>query len=219
MSLPPVENPNAASELNALKQEHPKLLHIVKLDVTDWEKHAETVREVESIVGTENGLNLLINNAGFLPPQKSLEQLTPEAMVEAYKINCIAPILLTRAFVPLLRTAAAKAEKHMSINGGSVVEMSTAVASIAENEGGGNYPYRCSKTGLNMGMKNLSLDLEKDGILVLAMHPGWVKTDMGGPNAMISTQECVATMLDTLDKMGKENHGSLLRYNNTPIKW
>merc|ERR1719266_2659897 len=127
-------------------------------------------------------------------------------MIQTFATNCVAPIFLTRAFLPLLKRAAINAplDKKMTIEGASVIEMSTAVASIAENGRGGNYPYRCSKTALNMGMKNLSIDLEKDGILVLAIHPGWVKTDMGGANALISTEDCVKGMLDTLDLIGKK---------------
>ena len=117
--------------------------------------------------------------------------------------------------------------------------MSTAVASIAENTGGGLYAYRCSKAGLNMSMKvsdkskyiidinltfnwiqSLSVDLADTGVLVMAMHPGWVLTEMGGPNAQvikekpsqiiqfklfgflfpqITTETCCSTMIQTLD--------------------
>ena len=82
--------------------------------------------------------------------------------------------------------------------------MSTAVASIAENSGGGTYAYRCSKTALNMSMKSLSVDLAKTGILVMAMHPGWVLTEKGGPNAQISTETCCQSMLQTLAGLGEK---------------
>ena len=163
-------DPNSASDLTTLQEQHPKSLHIIRLEVTDWDKHAEVADEVEKIVGAENGLNLLINNAGVLLNLKALDEITPDTMLDAYKTNCVAPIFLTRAFLPLLKTAASKADKAMRIHGGCVVEMSTVVGSIAENERGGSYSYRCSKTALNMGMKNLSLGVEKDGILMLAMH-------------------------------------------------
>ena len=214
-------DPNSASNLTTLQEKYPGILHIIQLDVTNWDRHSEIVAEVTNIVGADYGLNLLINNAGILPSLKSLDEMTPGIMLETYATNCVAPIFLTRAFLPLLKTAAEKvpANRKMTIHGACVVEMSTAVASIAENARGGSYPYRCSKTALNMGMKNLSIDLEEDGILVVAMHPGWVQTDMGGPNALISTEECVTAMLDTFDKLGNENHGHFLRYNNTSIQW
>ena len=70
-----------------------------------------------------------------------------------------------------------------------------------------------------MALKNLSVELKNEGILVMAMHPGWVQTDMGGKNAMINTETCCTTMLKTLDELDEKDHGSFLRYNNTPISW
>ena len=68
-------------------------------------------------------------------------------------------------------------------------------------------------------MKSLSVDLKDTGILIMAMHPGWVKTRMGGPNALIDTETCVSTMIQTLQGLTEKDHGSLLRYNNTSIPW
>jgi len=214
-------DPSSAEDLKTLQEKYKEKLHILKLDVTHWSEHAKVVDYVEKIVGADQGLNLLINNAGVLPSLKTLEDVTPDVMIQAYQTNCVAPLFLTRAFLPLLRAASgiASPEQKMTIEGACVVEMSTAVASIAENGRGGNYPYRCSKSGLNMAMKNLSIDLEKDGILVMAMHPGWVKTDMGGPDALITTEECAMEMLNTLRKLNSSNQGCFIRYNNTPIQW
>ncbi|CAB4058755.1 unnamed protein product [Lepeophtheirus salmonis] len=75
------------------------------------------------------------------------------------------------------------------------------------------------KSALNMSMKNLSIELRPVGILVMSMHPGWVVTDMGGPNAMITVDECVSTMVKTISQLGENDHGSFLRYNNTSIPW
>ena len=214
-------DPSSADCLKALQEKHKETLHILKLEVTNWNQHADVVAYVEKIVGAEQGLNLLINNAGVLPSSKTLDDITPDVMVQAYQTNCVAPIFLTRAFLPLLRAAAKNSspQQKMTIEGACVVEMSTAVASIAENGRGGNYPYRCSKSALNMGMKNLSIDLEKEDVLVMSMHPGWVKTDMGGPDALITTEECTTEMLNTLRKLNASNQGCFLRYNNTEIQW
>merc|ERR1712096_445133 len=92
-------------------------------------------------------------------------------------------------------------------------------SSIAENSGGGMYAYRCSKAALNMSMKSLSVDLANTGILVMAMHPGWVLTEMGGPNAQISTETCCQTMVQTLAGLTDKDQGAFLRYNNTAIQW
>ena len=129
-------------------------------------------------------------------------------------------MFLTKALLPQLKAAAAREHAlPLGVQRAAVVMMSTAVASLAENTGGGLTAYRASKTALNMVMKNLSIELKGDGILVLAMHPGWVKTDMGGPNAMIDTDLCCSTMVVTLDAAGEKEHGAFLRYNNTAIPW
>ena len=79
--------------------------------------------------------------------------------------------------------------------------------------------YRCSKTGLNMAMKSLSVDLKDTGILVVAMHPGWVKTRIGGANALIDTETCVSTISETLQGLTVKDHGAFLQYDNTTIPW
>ena len=124
-----------------------------------------------------------------------------------------------RELLPLLKTAIKPDLPKFRIDQAASVLMSTAVASIAENSGGGLYPYRCSKTALNMAMQSLSVDLKDTGILIMSMHPGWVQTRMGGPNALIDTETCCKTMIETLDQLSEKDHGAFLRYNNTSIPW
>jgi NAD(P)-dependent dehydrogenase (short-subunit alcohol dehydrogenase family) len=205
--------------LKELESKHSNL-HVVTLEVTDYNSFPALVKKVEGIVGSE-GLNLLINNAGVVSADRSLEAVTPEAMRHDYEINCIAPFFLSRALLLLLDQAAAckPGSKTRSVHRAAIVQMSTSIASIAENTSGGMYPYRCSKSGLNQSMKSMSIDLKVKGILVIAMHPGWVQTDMGGPNAAITTETCVSNMLETLDQLADKDQGAFLRYNNTPIPW
>jgi len=127
-------DPSSAETLKELQTKHKEKLHILKLDVTHWSEHSDVVAYVKKTVGVEKGLNLLINNAGVLPSLKTLEDITPDVMVQAYETNCVAPIFLTRAFLPLLRTSARNAlpEQAMTVEGACVVEMSTVLASIAE---------------------------------------------------------------------------------------
>jgi len=209
-----------SDELKQLGDSNPSLV-LVKMDLTDYNGFPAVAKQVEDVVGAE-GLNLLINNAGVIPlNSRELDTLTPEAMVAAFEVNCVGPLFLTKAMLPLLKTAAAAAgdDSVLSVHRAAAIQMSTAVGSIAENGGGKNYAYRCSKTALNMAMKNLSLDLAGSGVLTMAIHPGWVKTDMGGANAMITAEACVTTMLETLDGLTEKDHGTFLRYNNTPIQW
>ena len=179
-------DPSKASELTDLAKDNPSL-KVLALEVTNHAAYPDIVSQVEKVVG-EEGLNLLINNAGVLPDPRGTE-VTPELMRQGFEVNTIAPLFITKAFLPLLRAANAKNNAApVGVSRAAAILMSTAVASIAENTGGQITAYRSSKTALNMVMTNLSLELRSEGILVMSMHPGWVKTDMGGPNGLIDTE-------------------------------
>lgn len=206
-----------SDDLKRLDDSSPNLI-LVKLDMTDYKGFAAVAKEVEKVVGGK-GLNLLINNAGMIPPNsRELDALTPEAMVEGFQVNCLGPLFLTKALLPLLKTAATGGSS-LSVRRAAAVQMSTSIASIAENGMGKHYAYRCSKVALNMAMKNLSLDLDGTGVLTMAMHPGWVQTDMGGSSASLTTEMSCKSMMETMDGLSDKDHGSFLRYNNTPIQW
>ena len=216
-------DPLVATELNKLKDLYPTQLHIIKLDVIEWDTYDTLVKDVENIVGVDCGLTLLINNAGILQDKQDLHELDPECMIEAFKVNCIAPILLSKSFLPLLRTASQNSvTSGMSITRAGIVNISSDWGSIKEretSEWGSLYPYRCSKNALNMGMKNLAIDLKEDGIMVTALHPGWVKTDMGGPDGEFTPEQSVLMMLKTMSNMSGEDSGTFLQFNGTSHPW
>jgi len=216
-------DPLVATELNELKDIYPTQLHILKLDVIDWDTYDTLVKDVENIVGVECGLTLLINNAGILQDKQDLHDLDPECMIEAFKVNCIAPILLSKSFLSLLRTASQNSvTSGMSITRAGIVNISSDWGSIKEretSEWSSLYPYRCSKNALNMGMKNLAIDLKEDGIMVTALHPGWVKTDMGGPDGELTPEQSVLMMLKTMLNLNEEDSGTFLQFNGTSVPW
>lgn len=216
-------DPLVATELNELKDIYPTQLHILKLDVIEWDTYDTLVKDVENIVGVECGLTLLINNAGILQDKQDLDDIDPECMIEAFKVNCIAPILLSKSFLSLLRTASqTSVTSGMSITRAGIVNISSDWGSIKEretSEWGSLYPYRCSKNALNMGMKNLAIDLKEDGIMVTALHPGWVKTDMGGPDGELTPEQSVLMMLKTMLNLSEEDNGTFLQFNGTSLPW
>lgn len=211
-------DPESSEELLQLAKDNTGL-KALKFDVAKRDTFASFVKEVSDVVGVENGLNLVIHNAGYMAPNRELEKISPDDMIQSFEVNCVGPLFLTRELLPLLKTAIKPDLPKFRIDQAASVLMSTAVASIAENSGGGLYPYRCSKTALNMAMQSLSVDLKDTGILIMSMHPGWVQTRMGGPNALIDTETCCKTMIETLDQLSEKDHGAFLRYNNTSIPW
>lgn len=204
-------NPEAAKDLNEIAKSNASV-NVVELDVVKQETIDKAKTFVESRVKDE-GLNLLINNSGRLC-RGGIEEVTREEMALHYEVNAIGPLMVAKTFLPLLKQAASQhQEEPMSCNKAAIINISTGVASISENSSGGNYAYRASKAAQNMITTNLSLDLKADGILCTAVHPGWVKTKMGGPNALISAEESLKGVMSVLAKLkgedgtGKFYHG------------
>eukprot|EP00088_Acartia_fossae_P032797 TRINITY_DN3353_c0_g1_i3.p1 TRINITY_DN3353_c0_g1~~TRINITY_DN3353_c0_g1_i3.p1 ORF type:complete len:247 (+),score=50.04 TRINITY_DN3353_c0_g1_i3:49-789(+) len=202
-------------ELKELKDRHENL-HLIDMDVTDYDAFPSVVKQVDSIVGSQ-GLNLLINNAVVQPGKPDLEGVTPEAMRTAYEVNCIAPTFLSRAMLPLLtRAAGIKPEgtASKSVHRAAIIQLSTGGASIEENISGSHYAYRASKTALNQSMKSMSVDLMSKEILVMSMIPC---TDTAGPE--VTAETFVTWMLTTLDQLADKDHGTFLRCDNTSVPW
>jgi len=216
-------NPEYASELIELAEDNENI-KVLPVDVLQHESFGDIVEEVSSIIGG-GGLNLLINNAGVSPRSTRINYVSADQMNETFAVNTISPLLLTKAFLPLLKEAAdsgSEESEEYCINNSVVVNMSSILGSISENIGdrsGGLYPYRCSKAGLNMVTRSLSSDLKPFGITVISLHPGWVRTDMGGPNAPLAQHESVDNMINTLRNLRFEHSGLFFNHDGEPIPW
>ncbi|KOB52140.1 Sniffer [Operophtera brumata] len=122
--------------------------------------------------------------------------------------------------MPALKQASdANSDKPMGAQRAAIINMSSVLGSIAQNDQGGFYPYRCSKAALNAATKSMSLDLKKDQILVACMHPGWVKTDMGGKNAPLDVETSVEGIFNTILSLGEADTGKFLQYDGTELPW
>ncbi len=152
--------------------------------------HAASINHLLTFMQKEFGrCDILVNNAGVFQDQKNEEEDFPsvfsakiETIRQTFETNVLGPLLLCQAFIPLMK-------KH---NYGRVVNMSSGMGQLAEMNGG--YPgYRISKTAINAVTRILNDELQEYNILVNSMCPGWVKTDMGGPNATRSVEEGAGT--------------------------
>ncbi|XP_044755774.1 C-factor [Coccinella septempunctata] len=206
-----------AKDLQQIAALHPHI-KILNLDVRNTETFENFAREVEDIV-KEDGLNLLFNNAGYSPKSTRISFLKTEQLTETFQTNVIGPVMLTKALLPLLKKAAENSQKIFSVNSAAVINMTSVLGSIALNKEGGLYPYRCSKAALNMASKSLSLDLKKDGILVTALHPGWVKTDMGGPGAPLQIDESVTHIMNFVENLNETHNGGFYQYDGKKLDW
>ncbi|MCZ6834161.1 MAG: SDR family oxidoreductase [Planctomycetota bacterium] len=151
-------------------------------------------------------IDVLINNAAL---GGVLEQHDLEKMLDYFNVNALGPLRLVRAVLPNLRAGQRKL----------IVNISSKMGSIEANQSGGSYGYRASKAALNMITKNLALELEGDGFTSVVIHPGWVKTDMGGPNAQITVEESVASVLGVIGQLSEKDNGSFLDLDGTMLPW
>jgi len=113
--------------------------------------------------------------------------------------------------------------KPKSANRAAIVNVSAALGSLGEihSTGPGMYPIRCSKAGLNMATAALARDFDmmRTGVLLVAIHPGWVRTNMGGPKAPVAVEDSAAAILNTVDSFTEKNHGTFVTWDNRPIQW
>ena len=198
-------------------------IHPLQFDVTDYSKHDDFVEKVREILGPESGLNLLIHNAGHMSPSQGLDDLTVEDLATSFDVNATAPLFLSRTLIPLLTKEASKDPSKLDIDQAAIVFVSTSAASIKCNSGG--HPlgpliaYRASKAAINMVMKSLSVDLSGQGILVMSLHPGWIQTRMGGPNARSTVESAVKDMLDVMMNLTEKDHGCFKRFDFAFMAW
>lgn len=182
---------------------------VLRLDVAD-------PASVESFAASLRGrpIDVLINNAGVSSPAKTLADLTGEELSRVFSINTFAPLMLTRALLPNLRAG----------SGRTVFNITSQLASLTNNTSGtSTYAYRASKAALNMLTLQLAHELRPEGFCCVMVHPGWVKTDMGGPQAPLSPAQSAANMIALLGSltppMSTEMSGRFLNHDGAPMPW
>ena len=155
-------------------------------------------------------LDMIINNAGIFQDEQMEETiLDPELWLDEIMINAIGPVVLSQKLK----------ENIMSGNDKKIIFISSQMGSIDDNYSGGYYFYRTSKSALNSAAKSLSIDWKADGISVLMLHPGWVRTDMGGSNAKLDIDTSVSKMLDVINSLDMGKTGAFLNYEGKKLEW
>lgn len=154
-------------------------------------------------------IDVLINNAGVWSDQKSVKDLTAAELTRVFTTNTFGPMLVARALLDHLKRG------HRKL----IINMSSEMGSIAGNAGGSSYAYRASKAALNQMNRSLAIELRPDAIACVVMHPGWVRTDMGGKNAPLSVDESVGAMIATIDRLALADSGRFVGRDGADIPW
>lgn len=181
-------------------------ISILSLDVSDLLQIELLAKQLE---GT--AIDVLLANAGIYGDESGhgFGNLDYSQWQKNMIVNVFAPVKLTEAFLPNLQMGTQK----------KVVAISSLMGSIADNGSGGSILYRSSKAALNAAMKSVSIDNRHRNIAVLILHPGWVKTDMGGTNAPMQIPESVQKMRDTIANFSLAQSGEFLRYDGANLPW
>lgn len=201
-------NRGDSKELVALAAEHP--LTILRGDLT---AEGDLQRMVGALGGTS--VDLLINNAGVMgtdtfrledTPKQSLRDFDRDEWRTVFEIN-----LFTAAqLIALLR--------ERFVDGAKLVTISSSMGSISGNQFGGWFAYRASKAAVNSLMKSVALDLG-DAAIAVALHPGWVRTDMGGPDADIDAETSIAGMMQVIEGLGPGDTGAFIGYDGARLDY
>lgn len=196
--------PDTAKELQEMKSEAGSRLSIHRVDVASDDSVRELAAELD---GTP--LDVLIHNAGIGGHDK-LENLDTDSVRHMFNTNSVGALRTVRAFRENLRQASGR---------GKVALITSLMGSIDDNRSGGSYAYRMSKAALNMAGKSMAVDLADEGIDVMILHPGWVRTDMGGPSARISPEKSVSGMIELLDRLTPDLSGTFWHTDGRQLAW
>lgn len=191
-----------ADALDDLAAEHGAALGVEVLDTTDWPA-------VDSLRGRLAGrsLDLIFVNAGISGPMTAIGEVDAEPFSHLLLVNSLAPLRIIDRFADLV------------INGGTVAVMSSLLGSIAANDSGGFDAYRISKAALNMGLRSIAIRRAETGLTFLAVHPGWVRTDMGGPAAPLEIEDSVPQIADMLEQRSGSGGIAFVSYDNKALPW
>ncbi len=198
-----VRDPEAATDLKALDPGDGRL-RIEAYDATD-------LGAAKALKAKVTGpLDILFANAGIMgPSDQQFGTAASERFMDTLRTNALAPLALVEAFADQV------ADSQLKV----IALQSSRMGSIADNDSGGRYAYRASKAALNAVGKSLSVDLKEKGITVLVLHPGWVRTDMGGPNGNLTVSECVEGQLDLIARANPAMNGRFFHVSGEDLPW
>ena len=192
--------------LKDLVSKHSGRVRVCRLDVED---HGE----IAGLSHANSGLaiDLLIDNAGVYSEKdaKGFSRTDYDEWAKVFRINTMAPLRMAEAFFEQISRGGLR----------TIVNISSIMGSVSDNSSGGNYLYRSSKAALNMVTKSMAIDLKPAGIISVVFHPGWVRTDMGGPNAAITAEQSVTGMRRVISGLGLADSGRFLDYEGREIPW
>lgn len=191
-------NPETARGLNDLKKKFTKTLHILAVDLSG----PEAIAKITAGAKAWPSIDVLINNAGVYHKGDKIEDF-----LNSFHVNSIVPFMLSRGLLPQLRKSQSP----------KVAQVTSLMGSIADNSSGGSHAYRASKTALNM--LNKCLAVENGWLTAIVVHPGWVKTDMGGSGAPVEIPESANGIWRLVRELKPSDTGKFFDFRGKSLPW
>jgi NAD(P)-dependent dehydrogenase (short-subunit alcohol dehydrogenase family) len=193
------------SVIAAARKSSPELevlgISFERLDMEDLEATSRFGDRLEK-------LDLLVANAGTYGPEEVDDWEAARDWLQTFTVNTVAPYLLARSVLRLFDRSR-----------GKLIAITSRMGSIEDNSSGGYLAYRTSKTALNSAWHNLALDLSASGIVAAVLHPGWVKTRMGGSSAPLSPEQSVSALRQVIEGLGPKDSGGFFSYDGSKLPW
>lgn len=196
-------------------QQADRLLSVAKLANGRVSVHVVDMEELATIQALayelrNEAVDILVNNAGIYGSEyNKFGNVDVASWINTFQVNSIAPLKVAEALIEQVRMGERK----------TIACITSKMGSMADNGYGNSYIYRSSKAALNAVVKSMSIDLGNDGIKCVALHPGWVKTDMGGPNAEITPRESVVRLFDIMLDLEQKDSGRFIDIDGSDIPW
>jgi NAD(P)-dependent dehydrogenase (short-subunit alcohol dehydrogenase family) len=191
------------AELDAFADTQRKWVEVIEMDVADPADIGKARRRLEA-----EAIDVLVNNAGVMgPDRQSATDMDYDGLAETINVNAISPLRIANAFLPNVKAAK-----------GKIITLSSQMGSM-QSASPDSLAYRVSKAAVNRLMRGLATELKPQGIPVLIVHPGWVKTEMGGDGATLSPADSAAQLLKLIDKLDVSSTGRFLAWNGKELAW
>ena len=201
-------HPEKAGELSELKNKYPALLELIALEADSDKSVSEAAKATAQKCGH---LDILINMAGIMlrPHDAKLEDLDFQQIRETFETNTIGPLRVVKFFLPLLRKS----------KGARIVNVTSGIGSISGTDNPHFYAYGASKSALNKVTRTLALELKPENITAVVLDPGWVKTDMGGPNAWLTPEESSEAIVKTAKNLTMDQTSKFIYNDGKELNW
>jgi NAD(P)-dependent dehydrogenase (short-subunit alcohol dehydrogenase family) len=198
-------NPGAAHRLRQLERDAKGRLTVVEADVAD---SASVERAAAHLPAA--AIDVLINSAGVMGgDRQAIGSIDYQEWMRVLDVNVLGPMRMCEAFLDRV----ARSERRL------IVTITSGMGSLADNTSGGSIAYRTSKAAVNMAMRTAAIDLRPRGISCVVINPGWVKTDMGGPNAKLTPEQSISAMRRVIAELGANDSGRFYNYDGREYSW